>query len=244
MEYSLQLYSVRDFLEFDMDYTFSRLQEFGYKGVEFGSYYNYEPAEIRALLDKYGFKMWGAHIGLVQLDRTFNEYIAFNRALGNNNIIIASAEMYDYDHMRESLELIKKLKPMVEAEGMTLHYHTHDVDHKPNTKTGIIPFDVLVNESDVNLELDTYWEFMAGFDPVEQIKRFRDRVQLIHVKDGDEKKEGRSLGQGIAPVEKVVRYAVETGLPVIVESEGLIPDGISEVKRCSKFLKKLYPPAQ
>lgn len=236
MKYYLQLYSVRDFMEYDMDYTFSRLQEFGYSGVEFGSYYNYTADEVKAALEKYNFEVLGAHVGLKQLEDTFDDYIKFNRHIGNNNIVIAAAEMYDADHMWDAIKRINALKPRVEAEGMTFHYHTHDFDHKKNSKTGVIPFDVFVEECDVNLELDTYWEFMGGADPVEQIKRFKDRCKLIHVKDGDENKAPKSLGEGVAPVERVVEYALANELPIIVESEGCIPDGISEVKRCKKYL--------
>lgn len=238
MEYSLQLYSIRDFIEYDMDYAFSRLQEFGYSGVEFGSFYNYTSEEVKALLEKYNFKVLGAHIGIPQLEENFDSYIKYNREIGNSNIVIAAAEMYDAEHMYDAIKRINALAPRVEAEGMTLHYHTHDFDHKRNRKTGVVPFDVFIEECSVNLQLDTYWEFMGGADPVEQMKRFKDRCTLIHVKDGDEEKNPKSLGEGIAPVERVVEYALEAGLPIIVESEGMAPDGISEVKRCSKFLKR------
>lgn len=244
MEYALQLYTVKDFVEFDMDYTFSRLQEFGYTGVEFGSFYSYTPEEINALLEKYNFKVLGAHVSIKQLEDEFESYLAFNRAIGNKNIVISGAETYDYEHMRDAIDRLKALKPRVEAEGFDFHYHTHDLDHKRNKKTGIVPFDVLVNECDINLELDTYWEYMAGIDPVEQMKRFKDRVKLIHVKDGDENRNPKYLGLGCAPVEAIVRYTVASGLPVIVESEGFTPDGITEAKRCAKYLKKLYPPQE
>ena len=46
-----------------------------------------------------------------------------------------------------------------------------------------------------------------------------------------------SLGQGIAPVAEVRKAALELGLDMVVESEGLEPTGMEEVKRCIDFLK-------
>lgn len=238
MKYALQLYSVRDFVEYDMDYTFSRLQEFGYSGVEFCSYYGYTAEEVKAMLEKYNFSVLGVHVGLKQLEDTFDDCIKFNRHIGNENIVIAGADMYDAEHLRDAIDRINALKPKVEAQGMTLHYHTHDFDHKKNKITGVAPFDVFVEECDVDLELDTYWELIGGADPVEQMKRFKHRCKLIHVKDGDSDKKPKALGEGIAPVDRVVEYALANGLPIIVESEGCVPDGISEVKRCYKYLRK------
>ena len=47
-----------------------------------------------------------------------------------------------------------------------------------------------------------------------------------------------SLGQGIAPVAAVRKAAIELGLTMVVESEGLEPTGLEEVRRCIDYLKE------
>ena len=79
---------------------------------------------------------------------------------------------------------------------------------------------------------------MAGQDPVEVIERLKDRVKVIHLKDGLANGEGFALGEGTAPVQDVIRKAKELGIRMVVESETLQPDGISEVARCMEYLKK------
>ena len=100
--------------------------------------------------------------------------------------------------------------------------------------------EVLKNETNVLFEVDTFWVFYAGLDPVKFVKENIDRIELLHIKDGLlDKIEGRPLGEGKAPVADCVNMALELGLPMIVESEETIPNGIMEVKKCYKFLRKL-----
>ena len=47
-----------------------------------------------------------------------------------------------------------------------------------------------------------------------------------------------TVDTGIAAIDEV-RYAKELGMKIVVESESLSPDGISEVKRCMNFLRSL-----
>lgn len=96
----------------------------------------------------------------------------------------------------------------------------------------------LERSTDMMFEIDTFWAFHAGKDPIALLSRLRDRVSVIHLKDGLPNGEGRSLGLGAAPVKLVRAYAIQNRLTVIVESETLDPDGISEVKRCIDFLKE------
>jgi sugar phosphate isomerase/epimerase len=88
-----------------------------------------------------------------------------------------------------------------------------------------------------DFEIDTFWAFNAGIDPVETLKRLSGRVKVIHLKDGFKGGAGKSLGQGEAPVLKVREYAVKNNIRMVVESEGLDPTGLEEVKRCIDFLK-------
>ena len=48
-----------------------------------------------------------------------------------------------------------------------------------------------------------------------------------------------ALGQGTAPVAAVYAKAVELNVPMVVESETLQPDGLTEAKICIDYLKSL-----
>jgi sugar phosphate isomerase/epimerase len=99
--------------------------------------------------------------------------------------------------------------------------------------------DELANRTKILFEIDTFWAYVAGEDPVAVMDKYGDRVQFIHLKDGFKDGEGKSLGQGTAPVAAVREYAIAHGLQMVVESETLNPTGIKEVERCIKYLRSL-----
>ena len=69
------------------------------------------------------------------------------------------------------------------------------------------------------------------------MERLKDRVRVIHVKDGFKGGEGKPLGMGEAPVRQVYAKAAEMGVLMVVESESLKPDGMTEAKICYDWLK-------
>ncbi|MBR6513877.1 MAG: sugar phosphate isomerase/epimerase [Clostridia bacterium] len=238
MEYGLQLYSVRDFNE-DFDYCFSRLNEFKYKFVEFASTAGKTADELKALLEKWDMTVIGAHVSADDIVADFDGVVKFHKALGNTNIVIPAYHIRHNEGLYRLVEIINEYQPKFEAEGMKLHYHNHEDEFKPN-KDGTVPFEVLKNETNVLFEVDTFWVFYAGLDPVAFVKENIDRIELLHIKDGlTDRREGRPLGEGKAPVKDCVNMALELDLPIIVESEGLVPNGIMEAKKCYKFLRKM-----
>ena len=115
---------------------------------------------------------------------------------------------------------------------------THSHEFRPN-EDGIVIYDWLLENTDLKLQLDTYWAYNAGKDPIQMLKDLGSRVICIHIKDGLMGGEGRALGEGTAPVRAVHDYAAANRLPMIVESEGLQPTGLKEVGRCMDYLRQL-----
>ena len=64
----IQLYSLRDAMEKDMDATLKAVKEMGYDYVEFAGYFDKSAEEVRTLLDKYGLECVSVHqaIGLFE----------------------------------------------------------------------------------------------------------------------------------------------------------------------------------
>lgn len=239
MNYGVQMYSVRDFTDVAMDYALSRVAEFQYEFVEFCSFFDNTPDDIKAMLAKYNLGVSGSHISFKQLKSNLKNTLDFQEAIGNKEIIIPCAEWDDEEAAKDIIDTINNhIMPAVKERGMRLHYHTHDGDYKTN-KHGIRPLTLLENETDILFEVDTFWAFFAGLDPVAEIERLKDRIHFVHIKDGLPSRGAKSLGQGYAPVVDCVNKAKELGFTMIVESEGCIPDGVAEIKRCYKFLKKL-----
>lgn len=238
MKYGLQMYSLRDITEKDMEGALKEVAAMGYSFVEFAGFMGHDAHEIREMLEKYGLKVSGTHTGLAALtEDKLEETIAYHKGIGCRDIIIPYEKFATKADIDAFVERVGVLTPRLRAEGLHLHYHNHDHEFLPN-EDGLIPEDELVKRTDILLEIDTYWVFAAGKDPVEVLKKLKDRVKVIHLKDGVGGHEGTSLGLGKAPVKEVRKLAMELGLTMVVESEGLDPTGLEEVKRCIDFLKE------
>lgn len=68
------------------------------------------------------------------------------------------------------------------------------------------------------------------------MERLKNRIRVIHIKDGFIGGEGKPLGYGEAPVAEVYAKAAEMGVLMVVESESLKPDGLTEARQCIEFL--------
>ena len=238
MEYGIQLYSVRDLTEKNMDEALRQVSELGYKFVEFAGFFGIPAEEIKAMLEKYGLKVSGTHTGWREIADHFEETVAYHKAIGNKNIIIPGGDFSDQTKLDALIDMINEFQPKLAAEGITLGFHNHHREFLPN-KDGSNIEDQLIYRTNVMLEIDTYWAYVGMKNPVALLERLKDRVKVIHVKDGDAEGNGTPLGMGTAPVADVYAKAIEMGLPMVVESETCKPDGMTEAKICIEYLKSL-----
>jgi sugar phosphate isomerase/epimerase len=237
MNYGLQLYSVRDSASVDMDKTLREVAAMGYEFVEFAGFFDHPAEKIREMLDKYNLKASGTHskpIGIAP--ENIEESIRYHKIIGCENYIIPGADLKTGRKLSNFISLVNEAIPVFEAEGMKLHYHNHSHEFLPN-EDGRYSHYELEKKTTVNFEIDTYWAFEAGRDPIALLERLKDRISVIHLKDGIGRS-GRALGEGNAPVLDVIAKAKELNLAMVVESEGLNPTGLEEVARCIEFLKK------
>ena len=239
MEYGIQMYSVRDITEREMERALSELSGMGYKCVEFAGFFSYTAEQIKSMLDKYCLSVSGTHTGWGELtEENFEKTLAYHKAIGNKNIIIPGADTSTKEKLDEFIDFINKTLPKLRAEGIELHYHNHSHEFIP-TAEGYTVHEELEKRTDIKFEIDTYWCYHAGCDPIETLERLKDRISVIHIKDGMANGEGKPLGMGEAPVNAVYKKALELGVLMVVESETLSPDGLTEAKLCIEHLKKL-----
>ena len=246
MKYGLQLYSVRDSAAENFEEMLASVAKMGYSFVESAGFYDRTAEQVKETLDKNGLTLCSTHTSFRRVRDELEETIAYHKTVGCSNIVLPGAPIDTAAEIDELIEVINRALPKIEAAGMKLHFHNHSKEFIPNAD-GQIPHDELATRTKVNFEIDTFWAFNAGLDPLELLDKYADRVSLIHLKDGipqdwndpDSKAIGKSLGLGQAPIEAVLSKAKEKGLTVIVESEGLDPCGLDEVERCINHLNDL-----
>jgi sugar phosphate isomerase/epimerase len=94
----------------------------------------------------------------------------------------------------------------------------------------------------VGVALDTGWCGTHAMDALEAVKAVRDRLFIIHLKDvqAHGRHDTCALGEGVVPVEKVVRYLVESDWhgTLCIEHEPFDRDPMPAVKRSVERVKQ------
>ena len=238
MEYGIQMYSVRDLTKDNLDEALRQVAALGYRMVEFAGFFGHSAQEVKAMLDKYGLRVSGTHTGWQEVAEHFDETVAFHKIIGNTNIIVPGADLSGQKKLDAFVEMANEFQPKLAKEGISFGYHNHAHEFRPN-EDGSMIHDQIVYRTNLNIEIDTYWAYVGMKNPIALMERLKDRVKVIHIKDGDAEGHGTPLGMGTAPVADVYKKAVQMGIPMVVESETCNPDGMTEAKICIEYLRSL-----
>jgi len=239
MEYGLQLYSIRDITDKDFEGALKEVAEIGYRYVEPAGFFGHSAEEVDVMMKKYGLIVSGTHTGWKEVLQNTEECIAYHKGIGCDTIIIPGADIYTREGIEYFIALIKEALPKIEAAGLKLGYHNHCEEFYIHGEQGdlFVPYMELITRTDIQFEIDTYWAYAAGQDPMKLMERLSDRLLCIHIKDGERNGEGKPLGMGTAPCREVYQKAKEMGLLMVVESETCNPTGMAEAEFCHRFLK-------
>ena len=199
MKYAIQMYSLRTLAGEDLKKALETVAEIGYKGVEFAGFFGNSAETVRGWLDELGLEVYSTHTGVKELTpETIQETIAYHKILGNKLIIIPGASMKTREELDAVIDTMNYAQPILAKEGITLAFHNHYKEFI-TTDYGAIIMDEFLEKTNINLQIDTFWAFYAGKEPVSLLEELKDRVVSIHLKDGLKDKTGKSLGLGEAP---------------------------------------------
>lgn len=238
---ALQLWSVKDAMSCGVEETLQKVSALGFNGVEFAGFFDVPAKEMKAMLDHYGLKVAGSHTPFDDLVHHTDEVIEYNRIIGNHRIVCPWFEVKDENSLNALISGLKSAEPKLKEAGMTLYYHNHNHEFfKIGTEYAL---DHLFSSFDADVlkpEIDTYWVFHAGVDPVEYCRKYKGRCDLIHLKDGT-KTESKPIGEGEVDIQAILDVSCEINAAwVIMEDETWDPDGISCVTTGMNNLKTKY----
>ena len=239
MEYGIQMYSLRDLTPNDMEGALRTVSALGYKMVEYAGFFNNTAAQIATWMDRFGLTVSGTHTNWNELaPESFAATVAYHKEIGNKNIIIPGADLSTKQKLDDFIDFVNDVQPKLAAEGIQLAFHNHSREFMLSDY-GQYMHEEMQKRTKLEFEIDTYWAYVAGRDPIEVLEQLKDRVRVIHLKDGTADGKGFALGEGTAPVAAIRKKAIELGMKMVVESEGLKPTGPEEVGRCMQYLRRL-----
>lgn len=251
-EYGLQMYSLRDITKDSMRMALEKVARMGYKYVEFAGFFDYTAEQIKIWLDEFGLCCSGTHTGvaLIAPDK-IDETIRYHKIIGCDNLIVPGCDWSTPEKARELIELFNAAQKKLSENGIRFGYHNHSKEFFADSN-GTVFEEEIISKTQAELQIDTFWLYNTGIDVIPYLEEHKDRIRVIHIKDGVPAKaenqsfdtahtdvKGLSLGLGKAPVAEICRWAKKNGVFMVVESEGLEPSGLEEVERCIKYLETL-----
>jgi sugar phosphate isomerase/epimerase len=138
------------------------------------------------------------------------------------------------------------------AAGLQFGYHPHGYEFVTGAD-GKTLFDLIVRETNPKLvifEMDVFWAFHAGQDPVKLLKKYPDRWRLMHVKDirkgavtglstgSAPPTDNVAVGDGQIDWPAVLRTAEKIGVQhYFIEDETVLP--LVEIPKSLRYLRSL-----
>ena len=237
MKYGIQLYSVKNHMMEDVKGTLRQIAEMGYQMVEPAGFFDTPAEDFKAWCDEFGLEVCGSHSGFMKLEENTQGVIDYHKTIGCPSYIIPNAPIKTKEALEATIAKVNKFAPIIEAAGMTFGFHNHDGEFLPN-EDGIIPHLELQKRTNAKFEIDVYWTYRAGLNPIYILESLKDRISWIHLKDGT-MEHGTPLGQGTAPIAEVVAWAKKNNVPMVVENEPKAEVEMTEAKMCIDYLKSL-----
>ncbi len=129
-------------------------------------------------------------------------------AFGAKYITVTGMYRFDYGDAAAVHVLAQRLNKAAEVlkkQGIELLYHNHNAEFQ-KCAPGKTAYDILIEETDIGFELDTYWAIDAGVDGLGLMKRLGSRMKLWHIND-----RGSRGGNAVTPILKQDSMELGTG---------------------------------
>lgn len=187
MKVGIQLYSLRDALAADFEGTLKKVAEIGYEYVElYGYYSDYCGKEIKNLLDRYGLKSVSVHQGPDFFENRGKDGFDFLKEFGVHYVVIPwynKNELPGSDKWEDTKKRLISLSESARENGMEVLYHNHDFEFLK--VGGECKYDIMFRELDgfINPQPDVCWVNYGGQNPAEYIRKYGDRINVVHLKD-------------------------------------------------------------
>jgi sugar phosphate isomerase/epimerase len=240
---SIQLYSVRDEVKGNFPALLKKIADMGYAGVEFAGFHGHSPSDLKKILDDLGMKASSVHSHFPD-EKNLSEIVNAAQTLGykwHGVGGVGSDSFTTEDLCRKEGARIQKAASMLKKEGLGFFLHNHwmEFDKKLNGKT---PFDILMEEApDLYAEIDTYWATLAGVNAAEVIGKYKNRIPILHIKDGPLVKEQAmtAVGEGKMNWKPIMDAPDKNMLKwIAVEIDRCDTDMMEAVEKSIKYLKK------
>jgi sugar phosphate isomerase/epimerase len=255
----LQLYSLRAQTKESTTGALDLAKSYGIKEVELAGTGDMTPDKFAAELKARGLVPISAHFGYGLFDKDVAAVIRDAKILGVKHVVVpypplGPDKIFSEELAHKTAAKFNEWGAACKKEGLRFGYHPHGLEFRPTAAgNGETVFDILMRETKPDLvffQLDVYWAYYAGQDPVKLLQKFPNRWVTLHIKDmlkglatgvhtGGTPPTGKvPVGQGQIDYAAVLRAAQKVGVQhYFLEDE--TPTPLQSIPDSFKYLKAL-----
>ena len=190
---ALQLYTLRERLDESKESfmaTMKQVADIGYKGVEGGqgnaAAFGLSVADYKSLLDDLGLQAVSGPAPNAELSN-IDELVETCSILGVDVLMggFGRDQFKDLDTIKETAENANQMVDALTPHGLKLALHNHWWEFE-KVDGRIVQEYMAELCTGAFFELDVYWAANFGAnDPAAEVAKFKDRIPLLHIKDGN-----------------------------------------------------------
>ena len=239
----LQLYTVRDLMQRDVEVTLRQVAEIGYREVEFAGLFDKKASKVADWLKKDGLTSPSSHIPLDRLKGNIQGVVDDCQTLGNSYVVcpyIDPAMRKTGDDWRRIAQDFNKIAESLQRVGLRFAYHNHDFEFAPLGNE--IGYDILLKECDpklVKMEMDLFWITKGKHDPLAYFAKYPGRFPLVHVKDMAGTDKIVNVGEGHIDWQKIFAKRREAGIEHFFVENDNPTSPLADIKVSYTYLSRL-----
>ena len=237
---NVQLYSLRSLIGTperfaqNHQYVLSRLAQMGFTGAEAASYDNgkfsgLEPAAFRKALNDAGLEFVSSHTSRTltkdelasgnfgEALKWWDACIAAHKAAGVPYLVMSYSQPLSSEaELKTMAAYLDAIGKKCREAGIRFGYHSHSHEFRKVGETTMMDWFIAhTSPENVFFEMDVYWAVVGGVSPVEYMRKYPGRFELLHIKDKYEI--GQSGMVGFEPIFKNFGTAGTRGYIVELE---------------------------
>ena len=259
---SCQLYTFRNQMKEDLSGTIQKVAQTGLKYVETFDFSDAlsedegasksNPESLRKLLNDADLSVSSMH-GEIPIGDMREKALAMAEAYDCNKLIWhgwpEDKRYQTLDGIKELADIYNEASQFLKSNGLEFGLHNHWWEVRLD-KDGKYPLETLMKylDKDIFLEIDTYWVKTAQQDPAKIIKKFGNRVQFLHAKDGPAQWNENltaqphepmvALGKGTQDFDAIIKACGNDPKWMVIEFDECATDIFFAVKESIDYLVK------
>ena len=250
----VQAYSFRNYFPKDIPGTLDRIQAMGITEIEGGAG-RIAPEDYKKLCEDRGISIPSTGASFKDLKENPQKIVETAKTLGSKYVMCAwvphdNRGNFSKADADRAIAVFNSAGKVLADNDITFCYHPHGYEFQPYQDGTLMDYIIQnTNPKHVSYEMDVFWAYFGGADPVALLEKYPKRWKLLHLKDmkkgtkrdmtgGTDVENNVVLGQGEIDIEGIMKTARKIGIAhYFIEDES--SSVVDQVPKSIAYLRSL-----